>query len=133
MKTLAYWLLTLLISTIVATAFSGPMFYQRALIDTGKLEVFGHHFNSIWKFRFAFYLQIFPLYFVLTMALYWLYDRADWFENKWWIITLTLLFAGRISETFWIWHFRKELPDVWMLLGMLALAGFMAISMSQRN
>ena len=133
MKILAYWLLTLAISIIVAAALSGPVFYQRILVETGKLEVLGRHFNSIWMFRVAFYLQFFPLYVLLTMAIYWLYDRVDWFGNRLWVISLTFLLAERISSTFWIWHFNKELPDIWMILGMIALAGFMTVSMAQRN
>lgn len=133
MKIMVYWLLTLAISIIVTAALSGPVFYQRVLVETGKSEVLGRHFNSIWTFRIAFYLQFFPLYVVLTMAIYWLYDRIDWFGNRWWIISLTLLLADRITATFWIWYFNKELPDMWMILGMIALAGFMTISMTQRG
>ena len=133
MKIMVYWLLTLAISIIVTAALSGPVFYQRVLVEAGKSEVLGRHFNSIWTFRIAFYLQFFPLYVVLTMAIYWLYDRIDWFGNRWWIISLTLLLADRITATFWIWYFNKELPDMWMILGMIALAGFMTISMTQRG
>lgn len=132
MKILAYWLLTLAISIIVTTALSGPVFYQRVLVEAGKLEVLGRRFDSIWGFRLAFYIHLLPLYVVMTMAIYWLYDRVDWFGNKWWIISLTFLLADRISSTFWIWRFNKELPDAWMILGMLALAGFMTISMARR-
>ncbi len=128
-----YWLLTLAISIIVTAALSGPVFYQRALVEAGKSEVLGRHFNSIWTFRLAFYAQFLPMYIVLTMAVYWLYDRVDWFENRWWIISLTLFLADRISSTFWIWHFKKQLPDIWMVLGMIALAGFMTVSMTSRN
>lgn len=133
MKILAYWILTLAISIVVTAALSGPVFYQRALVETGKLEVLSHSFNSIWAFRLAFYGQFLPLYVILTMAVYWLYDRVDWFGNKWWIISLTFLLADRITSTFWIWHFNKELPDIWMILGMIALAGFMTVSMTSRN
>lgn len=133
MKILAYWVLTLAIGIIVYAALSGPVFYQRTLVEAGKLEVLSHRFNSIWAFRLAFYGQFLPLYIVLTMAIYWLYDRVDWFGNRWWVISLTLLLADRISTTFWIWHFNKELPDIWMILGMIALAGFMTISMTSRN
>ena len=133
MKILAYWLLTLAISIIVTAALSGPVFYQRALVEVGKLEVLGRHFDSIWMFRLAFYGQFLPLYVALTMAVYWLYDRVDWFGNRWWIISLTFLLAERISSTFWIWHFNKELPDIWMILGIIALAIFMTISMTQRS
>lgn len=133
MKILAYWILTLTITVIVCAALSGPVFYQRALVEAGKLEVFSHRFNSIWAFRLAFYGQFLLLYVALTMAVYWLYDRVDWFGNRWWIISLTFLLADRISATFWIWRFNKELPDIWMILGMIALAGFMTISMASRN
>lgn len=114
-------------------ALSGPVFYQRALVETGRLEVLGYRFNSIWPFRLAFYLQFFLLYVLLTMAIYWLYDRTDWFGDRLWIISLTFLLADRITSTFWIWYFNKELPDTWMILGMIALAGFMTVSMTQRN
>lgn len=133
MKILAYWIMTLAISVIVCAALSGPVFYQRTLVESGKLEVLGQSFNFIWTFRIAFYLQFFPLYVALTMAIYWLYDRVDWFGNKWWVVSLTLLLADRISTTFWIWRFNKELPDTWMILGMIALAGFMTISITSRN
>ena len=133
MKIMACWILTLAISIIITAALSGPVFYQRALVEVGKLEVLGRHFNSIWIFRVAFYLQFFPLYVLLTMAIYWVYDRVDWFGNRWWIISLTFLLAERISSTFLIWHFNKELPDIWMILGIIALAIFMTISMTQRS
>lgn len=133
MKILAYWFLTLGASIVVCAALSGPVFYQRILVEAGKQEVLGHYFNSVWTFRVAFYLQFLPLYIVMTMGVYWLYDRAGWFGNRWWIISLTLLLADRISTTFWIWHFKRELPDIWMILGMIALAGCMAVSMATRN
>ena len=133
MKIMACWILTLAISIIITAALSGPVFYQRVLVEAGKLEALGRHFNSIWIFRVAFYLQFFPLYVLLTMAIYWVYDRVDWFGNRWWIISLTFLLAERISSTFWIWHFNKELPDIWMILGIIALAIFMTISMTQRS
>lgn len=133
MKILAYWLLTLAMCIIVTAALSGPVFYQRALVEAGKLDVLGRRFHSIWTFRLAFYGQFLLLYVLLTMSVYWLYDRVDWFGNKWWIISLTFLLADRITTTFWIWHFNKELPDMWMVLGMVALAGFTTISMTSRN
>lgn len=133
MKILSYWFLTLALSVIVTAALSGPVFYQRALVEAGKLEVLGRHFSSIWTFRLAFYSQFLPMYIALTMAVYWLYDRVDWFENRWWIISLTLLLADRFTSAFWIWHFKKELPDAWMILGMIALFGLMTISMTSRN
>ena len=133
MKIMACWILTLAISIIITAALSGPVFYQRVLVEAGKLEALGRHFNSIWIFRVAFYLQFFPLYVLLTMAIYWLYDRVDWFGNRWRVISLTFLLAERISSTFWIWHFNKELPDIWMILGIIALAIFMTISMTQRS
>jgi len=133
MKIMACWILTLAISIIITAALSGPVFYQRVLVEAGKLEALGRHFNSIWIFRVAFYLQFFPLYVLLTMAIYWVYDRVDWFGNRWWVISLTFLLAERISSTFWIWHFNKELPDIWMILGIIALAIFMTISMTQRS
>lgn len=133
LKVLVYWLFVLAISIIVTAALSGPVFYQRALVEAGKSAVLGYRFNSIWIFRLAFYGHLIPLYVILTMAVYWLYDRVDWFGNKWWIISLTLFLADRISSTFWIWHFNKELPDTWMILGMFALLGFMTLSMASRN
>jgi len=130
---LTHWFLVLAVSITVSAGLMGPIFYQRVLVEAGKLKVLGYNFDSIWTFRLVFYLQFFPLYVVLTLAIYWLYDRANWFGNKWWIISLTFLLSERVATTFWIWHFKKELPDVWMVAGMLALLIFMAISMSQRN
>ena len=84
--------------------------------------------RGIWEFRIAFWVQSLLIYGPATMVIFWLYDFPVWFYGLTWVISMTLLLADRISTTGWIYFFNRELPDGWMILGMILLVACMIMS-----
>jgi len=127
------WFLVLAISIFTTLCLSGPVFYQKKKVELGDLSILGSDFGSVWTFRLAFYCAALIIYVPMTMLIYWLYDRTEWFAGRWWVISLTLLLADRISSTFLIWYFKNELPDMWMVWGMVSLLFCMTMSTLTRG
>ncbi|MBI2035805.1 MAG: hypothetical protein HYT12_03970 [Candidatus Liptonbacteria bacterium] len=117
---LAKWLLIFTLGVVASLSFSGPMYYQKSLIDQGNLTVFGYKFESIWTFLMVFYIKFWPLWFVMTFVMFWLFGRAVWFGNRIWVIHLTVFIAGQFAAGIGIHYFNKgELPDLWTIAGII--------------
>ncbi len=114
------WLAIFIVGAITSLSFQWPLYYQRSLIEQKKLVVLGHHFTSVWTFLVGFYFLFWPLWFLMTFVMFWLIGRAVWFDNRLWIIHLTIFVGGQFAAGFGIHYFNKgELPDVWVIMGIL--------------
>lgn len=123
------WLFTYIAALFITLTLSWSIFYQNYIFEKASpLTIFGNPVSSMWTFRLAFYLLFIPLHLTCYMLICWLYSKVNWFGGQLWIVSLTFLVADRVSTTFWIWYFNNELPDMWVIWGMVSLLFCMTMS-----
>lgn len=126
---LTYWFLVYCCTAIITLTLSWSVFYPNYLyITSGTIPFFASKISSIWTLRLYFYFLFLPIHLICFLSICWVYSRVHWFGGKIWIISLTFLISERLSSVFWIWYFNRQLPDMWMVWGMVSLLFCLAMS-----
>lgn len=129
MQILLYWFTTYISAIAITLTLCWSIFYTNNLFMTsGSFVILGNQITSVWGVRIFFYFLFLPIHLICFLSICWVYSKANWFDGKLWVISITFLIADRLSTAFWIWYFKSELPDMWMVWGMVSLLFCMSMS-----